>query len=224
MMFTLWPGNVPSNVGRDAKYSVKSGGRDGMVVKLLYRMERREEALLSTAEHDDLVDMVNKVKVAKSGQPGGAFYINEYLDVLVPTPDGCYLAGRYGRPLEFEFEGRVIGPVASSDLEPGEDWTGPHVGIAYTLTAGAADIRYVRNPRPKVQQTVLLSDEVGRETARALASRLGQYKGKEGGRIYINESCELFAPVATGGDYRYLYLGRLEEGDPWFARPDVPGS
>jgi hypothetical protein len=77
-----YPGNVPSNVGKDAKYSVAR--EDGeFVVKLLYRMSARERELLTNDEHPALVDMVNAVKTEHNGVPGGAFYINEYHDTLL---------------------------------------------------------------------------------------------------------------------------------------------
>src|SRR5688572_3869824 len=99
----LYPGLIPSNVSRDAKYSVVSSRNGGMEIRLVYRISARERELLTTDRHDSLVDMVNSVKVAATGQPGGAFYINEHLHVLVPTPAGCFFAGHCSELLQFEF-------------------------------------------------------------------------------------------------------------------------
>ena len=218
-----YPGNIPSNVNKDAKYSVMSGA-DGYVVKLIYRISHREKALLTTNAHSDLVEMVNAVKVEKAGTQGGAFYINEYCDVLVPVAGGggseCFFAGTYQSILEFDFEGQIIGPCAPAGLRPGEPWPGPHVGIRYKLTAGGNDIAYERPSGPNRVITERLSDHHDSDEAAALARRLAKVKGDQGGRIYINEAGEFFSPPSSRSD-EYLYLGPLDE-DVWFPPPPVP--
>ena len=216
-MTTIYPGRIPSNVNRDAKYSVRSSD-GGYVVSLLFRLSQRERALLATDRHEALVEMVNDIKVSINGAPGGVFYINEFTDVLVPCQDNnCYFAGTYDELLEFEFEGEVIGPRAPVGLEPGEPWPGPHVGIPYTLKAGAGDIGYEWEPRPGVIRTELLSDYHDSSEVEALTRRLAAVKGTAGGRIYVNECGEFFAPVNDD----YLFLGHIGE-DVWFPAPDVP--
>lgn len=213
----LYPGYAPSNVSKDAKYSVvssRNGG--GMEIRLVYRISARERELLTTDRHDVLVEMVNEAKIAVTGQPGGAFYINEHLHVLVPTPAGCFFVGHCDRLLQFEYEGGVISPQAPPNLQPGDRWPGPHVGIKHVLTATGNDIRYESMTGSR-ETRVLLSDEHGVGPARALASRLRDVKGQSGGTIYINEAGEFFAPVGS----EYLYLGSLGD-DVWFSPPDVP--
>jgi hypothetical protein len=219
----LYPGPNPSNVSKDAKYSVVSGPADGMVVRLVYRVSDRERELLTTEHHDRLVEMVNLVKIELSGQAGGAFYINEHFDVLVPsqTGDGCYYAGTYERLLQFEFEGGLISPHPPSDLRPGDPWPGPHVGIKYTLAAGGNDIYYRRMTTPTRREDCRLSDCNSPSRAAELANRLATIKGREGGAIYINEAGEFFAPISIDGNLTYLYLGPLAES-AWFPAPDVP--
>ena len=216
-----YPGLKPSNVNKDAKYSIRTGEDGEHEVQLLYRLNAKERALLSTQDHSELVEMVNEAKLHGNGSPGGAFYINEYLDVVVPTTDGeCWFAGTYQNYLEFEFEGQLIGPRAHEDLSPGDPWPGPHVGIRYTLKAGGKDIGYTTSPRPKVERTELLSDHHGPEAAAELARRLAAVKGSEGGRIYINECGEFFSPPPDPRE-DFIYLGSLDE-DLWFPPPDVP--
>jgi hypothetical protein len=65
-----------------------------------------------------------------------------------------------------------------------------------------------------------LSDDVGRTAANQLARRLARVKGSSGGRIYINERCEFFAPVTSADYARFLYLGHLAD-DTWFAGYDM---
>lgn len=214
-----YAGNVPSNVNKDAKYSVVYGAGGKMEIRLIYRLGRGEKALVTTAHHPDLVRMVNGVKEEYGLGSGGAFYINEYGHVLVPAGPDCHCAGKYDRYLEFDFEGVRIGPNAPASMAPGEVWRGPRVGIAYTLTADGCDIRYARQTRPSVTKEVRLSDEVGRAAAMRLARRLGRYK-PGGGRVYINEAREFFAPIEADGEWTQIYLGGLGD-DEWFAVPTV---
>jgi len=203
-------------VNKDAKYTVRRGPND-WAIHLVFRLNSREQALLSHDGHEALVKMVNAVKEAVSGTAGGAFYINEFSDVVVPAGNEPYYAGTYDEVLEFDLNGQTISADAGSSLKPGDEWSGPHVGTAYTLSAGANDIKY-STITGRISREIRLSDFVGEQAARALAQRLATVKGNEGGRIYINERCHFFAPVGQ----QYLYLGSLDDS-PWFPPPDVPG-
>jgi len=217
-MTLIYPGLAPSNVSKDAKYSIRSG-REGYEVQLLYRVSSRERALLAHDGHQELVEMVNAIKEEVAGAPGGAFYINEFSDVLVPSGDGCWFAGIYEDVLEFDFDGELVSPAADG-LRPGEEWTGPHVGIRYTLMAGGNDIKYELKDGRVIREH-RLSDTAGEDAARDLARRLAAVKGNDGGRIYINECGNFFSPPRDGG-VDHVFLGGLDE-DLWFPAPDVPG-
>ena len=114
-------------------------------------------------------------------------------------------------------------PRSADGLLAGDPWPGPHVGIRYTLTAGGRDIKYEEQVTPSRTRDHLLSDYHGEAAAVALANRLSRTKGFQGGRIYINEVGEFFAPMDEYGNVAYVYLGALDE-DPWFPAPDVPRS
>ena len=210
-----YPGLNPSNVNKDAKYSVVHGD-EGMQVQLRFELNHKEKAILTTDRHDALVEMVNSAKSAGGAAPGGAFYINEFFDVLVPTTTGCVYVGSYEKVLEFDLDGATVSPQRPSGVEPGDVWPGPHVGIGYVLAAGGCDIYY----KTKIERREDLSDHVGSKAAAALAARLARVRGTEGGRIYINECGEFFAPPRAGAT-DHIYLGALDE-DPWFPAPDVP--
>jgi hypothetical protein len=215
MTLRRYPGYTPMNVAKDAKYSVSAIGE----VRLEYQESARVRFLLSTDGHPGLVEMVNAVKKDLTGQPGGAFYINEFKAVLVPDGQGgrCYWAGEYHETLEFRDKELFVSPVAPGDLEPGDAWPGPRVGIKYVLVAGGADIRYelVDGRRREI---VLLSDDVGASAAARTARLVAETKGSAGGPFYVNECRELFAPVGGNGSYSYLYVGNLE-GLAWFDAP-----
>ena len=213
-----YPGLNPSNVNKDAKYSVVHGD-EGMQVRLLFQLNHKEKAILTTDRHEELVEMVNSAKQADGAAPGGAFYINEYFDVLVPTTSGCVYVGSYEKVLEFDLDGKIVSPNRAPGVEPGDVWPGPHVGIRYTLAAGGSDI-YYESKSGKITRREDLSDHVGEAAAARLARRLATVKGQQGGRIYLNECGEFFSPPSAGSD-EYIYIGALDE-DLWFPAPDVP--
>lgn len=211
---------APSVVAKDAKYSVVHSKTGGMQVRLIHRVNNSEKELLTSDEHDELVGLVNCVKEEHVGVPGGAFYINEFAHVLVPANGQCYFAGSYQKFLEFDFEGGKIGPRPPEGTEPGDPWPGPHVGIPYVLAAGATDIKCkVQLSATRIREEKL-SRYAGKPAAARLSRRLGRVKGSQGGRIYINEAREFFAPVTSGYDVSYVYLGSLED-DVWFPAPGV---
>jgi len=220
-------GNCPGNVAKDAKYVVKgdpSAKRRTSIIALTYRTADDEKWHMSTQQHPDLVEMVNRVKTSLGAPPNGAFYINEYHQVVVPSvvDSKYYLAGTYRTPLEFEFEGKSISgrPVSLNGdaLVPGATWEGPHAGIPYVLAAGGADIKYSYFSRPNVEKVVKLSKAIGPDGARRVASRILAIKGFLGGRFYVNEFHAMFTPMPAGYDLRYVYLGQLDLGE-WFPEP-----
>lgn len=218
----LW--NIPHNVAKDAKYVVRHHhGR--LEVALLYRTSHGEEWTVSTADHPDLVRMVNEIKLETTGKPGGTFYINEYRQVIVPAADrsdSYYYAGEYLQDLAFGFEGKVVSSRAADldgrPLKPGDEWLGAHPGIPYVLKAGGNDIAFKRPLRPNVTREELLSRHTSPKEASELARRIQAVKGFQGGRFYINERRHLFCPLYAGGEVSYLYIGDLEPWDPWFPK------
>lgn len=223
--FPVFKGNCPKNVNKDAKYAVRTSGV-GPVVALRYLTADGEEWLATTESHPDLVKIVNAVKISKGDAPNGPFYINEYSQVIVPVADGTYyFAGDYGTPLRFEFEGTMLSgegvDLTGRRLSPGDTWDGPHPGIPYVLKAGGGDVYYQAQLRPNVTKKVDLSSEVGSAAARDLADRIHAVKGWQGGRFYINEWRELFAPVNQSDGLTYVYIGHLGEDEPWYPRTSV---
>jgi len=221
---------MPKVVNKDAKYSVVHDKGD-MVVRLIYRFGFREEALLTTEDHPDLVTMVNEVKTELGDSRGGVFYINEFGHVLVPNPSQVWMghtvegfyAGSYHHHLEFRFNGMILGPQPPEDLAVGSEWRGPHTGVPYVISADGRDIYFKRLTGPDTQRKYVLSDAIGPDPARRLVRRLARFKGPSGGRIYINEARHFFAPVSEGQNLKYMYMGDLGT-DAWFPEPDVAPS
>lgn len=210
-----YKGNSNKGTNKDAKYTVKLDG----TIQLKFSVGPNERALLTTDAHPELVALVNEAKKAGgSGSDGGSFVINEYRHVLVPVHGmGTLFAGKYTRDLEFDFDGVLITPVAPSNIRLGEVWPGPHVGIKYTVAAGCSDIRYEKETMSGnacVQRDVLLSSFHGMDAITQLLTTIRKVK-PDGGRMYINEARELFAPQ----DGVCTYIGHLGK-QPWFPGPD----
>jgi hypothetical protein len=212
MTFSIYRGPRPAVHGQQGRYRVNLDEQ----ISAVYPIDRREVAILTSEEHPRLVAMVNEVKESVNGTPGGPFLINEHSQVLVPSSDGTwYCAGLYTEILSFDLDGEIISPAAPSGLEPGDDWPGPRVGMSYTLAAGGEDIYLKYESAPQRIKQDYLSDHCGKDKARFLAERLAEVKGKEGGRIYINEAREFFAPKGDVPTPPYLYLGPLDD-ESWF--------
>lgn len=217
-------GNCPRNVAKDAKYSIKYEAGNS-VVGIVYRAPQGERWHPTAYEHPELVEMVNEVKSSLTGAPGGAFYINEYSQVIVPRVGerDYYLAGEYSQSLQFEFEGHILSgnavDLSGKPLQPGEKWEGPHPGIPYVLKSNASDIYYDVEIRPQVTKRVSLIDYHDRAVVKPLLHRIGRIKGFAGGRFYINEFRQMFAPGTTKEGIEYYYIGRLEKLDIWFPKP-----
>jgi hypothetical protein len=222
--FPLFTGNCPENVAKDAKYAVRSEGRK-IVIGLTFRAPNREKWYATTEEHPKLAEMVNAVKTTKGDSRHGPFYVNEYSQVIVPVGQEAtyYLAGEYTRPLRFDFEGKILsGDAVDLDgrpLKPGDTWIGPHPGIPYVLAAGGKDIKYTREVRRRVSKEILLSEAIGAEKATLMAKNIRDVKGWEGGRFYVNEWRRIFAPVARGDAWEYVYIGQLADMTSWFHKP-----
>jgi hypothetical protein len=231
MDLTLFVGNCPGNVSKDAKYVVRAAKEgSGSVVALTYKAPDDERWYVTTEDHPELVDMVNEVKIAAGGSPHGPFYINEYQQVIVPAGPKAtyYVAGEYATPLRFEFEGNYLSgegvDLSGRPLRPGDIWVGPHPGIPYVLKAGGRDIVYEYESRPNVSKIAYLSKLVGSDVAQAVARRIRDVKGFEGGRFYVNEWRRLFAPVQRSAVWQYVYIGELDLSEGWFPKPGGPST
>ncbi|MGE4067443.1 MAG: hypothetical protein AB7H88_11760 [Vicinamibacterales bacterium] len=238
----LYRGVWPANVSRLAKYAVRFVDGEWQVT-VLYDLGEGLTYLAVEGKRGELVQQVNDVKVALAGQPGGAFYVNEYRHVIVPVAgDGAgpnahyYYAGRLLDDLRFDFEGRRLETRAVSadgrPLSPGERWVGPRPGIPYVLAAGAGDIYYEMpaltdseppEVRPNTTRRVQLTKVVAPSpSVQRNIKSVAALRGHQGGRFYVNEHGAMFTPTSAGdgNGIEYVYAGQLERAG-WFAEPQV---
>jgi hypothetical protein len=223
--FPRFTGNRPSNASKDAKYGIGMGDSGQLEVGLLYRAADGEKWHATDGRHPELVRMVSAVKSEIGGSDRGPFYINEFGMVIVPAGDDAeyYYAGDYDGELIFQFEGhRLCGDgtdLQGNPLAEGDVWIGPHPGIPYVLSPRKPDVYYEAQVRPRVTKEIWLGDSIGASAAEAFALRVRRIKGHQGGRFYINEWREIFAPREGATGWEYIYIGHLELDEPWFPKP-----
>ncbi len=221
-------GNCPSNVSKDAKYSV-IGSRDSPEIRLVFRTAKGETWRV-TQDHPELAAMVNVVKERYQERANGSFYINEYGQVIVPVRQErtsiYYFAGNYSgvKQMEFEFEGKIISGNAvdleGNKLQSGDLWVGPHPGIPYVLDASMRDIYYTSEIRPNVTVRRRLSDFVSPDNLEAVTAMVRRAK-RDSGRFYVNEWGNAFAPVSSAHQVEYIFCGKIDvSGNSWFPRDD----
>jgi hypothetical protein len=214
-------GNCPKSVSQDAKYSVRNNEGE-WIVGLVYETINGEKWYPVSEKHPELVEMVNRIKKEINKKPGGSFYINEYKQVIVPNVRGktYYLAGEYSKPLEFEFEQKILSGDAKDpsgkSLSVGDDWDTPHPGIPYVFAVNN-DIYYKREIRRGVIQEFRLSLFQKPEVVEKICNMISSVK-KAAGRFYINEFGHIFTPI-TQNSVKYTYIGKLENLNEWFPKP-----
>ena len=126
--FTVFPGNCPHNVNKDAKYSVR--GTDDRV-GLMYSTASGETWHMTTDAHPDLADMVNDVKRTHGTAARGPFYVNEYKQVIVQPSRAATPAWRQ---LDWAPCRNSLGPCSS-----GQRCVLPHFSSAQCGEEGEAE-------------------------------------------------------------------------------------
>ena len=248
-MTKLYRGVWPKNVNKTAKYAVRMVSDNNskeyrVTVQCDIDDELRYLAVDESKNPEDqkithqLIQAINALKMKLSGQPGGVFYVNEYLHVIVPVKENgtsnYYYIGKLPRPtFRFQFEGRVLSGDARG-LKFGESWTGPRPGVPYVLKAGGNDIEFkapalTDDEVPGIHQNltrIVKLSKVLKNPAK-LARTVEPIRsiiGHAGGRFYVNEYGSIFTPrmdQETGIDYKYCGKINLEN---WFPGPRVPNT
>jgi hypothetical protein len=236
-MPALYRGLWPQSIAKLSKYSV-SFLEGQWRVTVGYDVGDGLRFLAVEEADSGVAKMVNDVKTAVAGQPGGAFYSNEFRHVIVPVKSGStsdyYFAGRAVDDFTFMFEGERLStrPVGAGGqpLTAGQKWHGPRPGVPYKLAARGNDIFYETpaltdadppQVRPNMTRRVQLSKVLSNPQAVTRATQpVAAVKGHQGGRFYVNEHGAMFAPVAAGdgNGLDYVYCGQIDR-TAWFPEP-----
>ncbi len=225
---TTFSGNCPRAVSSVGKYHLRQI-RGLWSIQLDYATS--DEMVRATSlGHQALVDLITQGRLREGGGPvGGAFYINEYEQVLLPGRGGspCSLAGEYQRVLEFDIEGTTVSasglgrppqlPIAATP------WPGPRQGIPYVLefAAGRWDIHYWRQLVDGDWELERLSRYCVRARVDELSHLIRGVKRRTG-RFYVNEQRQMFAPRGQQEDgWETVYVGELDLNAGWFPKPSA---
>ncbi|GBD30579.1 hypothetical protein HRbin32_01687 [bacterium HR32] len=132
-----WGGFYKRIPGKDTAYHVRSG-----TVFCLWERRRYWRlwcAMVGSAAADELVRAVREGKRFFGYSGGGSFLINEYGQVLVPSPAGDgrqALVGEWMGSLEFvdPLNNEVFDMADDGGLELGDPWLRPYVGVPHHLS------------------------------------------------------------------------------------------
>ena len=136
----LWAGRYARIPGEEAVFHVHF--LRNRWTPSVRRMIGNETALCPMVDFDSaeaLADAVNAVKRLLGGSGGGAFLVNEYGQVLVPSPSGdgnVALVGECSGRMAFHdsFGGSLFDLTDDQDLTLGDAWGLPYLGIPHRLS------------------------------------------------------------------------------------------
>ena len=163
----LWQGRYSRPWGETSTFKLKYTMEYGWwpVVEWDRSDERSKCLARNCSSIEELVKAVNKVKIRMAAVEGGAFVINEFGQVIVPSirSDGeRWLVGEVEGRLLFEdpYGGEIIDLSDGERLQNSDPWDKPYIGVKYNLHE-ASFIYYFndemqRIERPLVQDTELI--------------------------------------------------------------------
>ena len=162
----------------------------------------------------ELAAAVIKAKRFLGGGGGGEFLINEFGQVLVPSPNGdgkrAY-AGRIEGSLRFEdpfSSGGVFDLSDDTDLQCGARWRLPYVGCQYNLAAGGW-IYTSLDTKDGTTYPRLTCD------GQYLIQSLRQIRSSGAVRFIVNPCGLVLTKRQDGAQWHPAYVGRLRPGG-WF--------
>ena len=168
-------------------------------------------------EHRSLVEAVNSLKVQHSGQGGGAFRINEYGQVIVPTGMGgagsAFCPGRVNGAITFEHPDGYIFDLCGRNAAIGDVWDKPVVAFRY-IVRNDDTISFESHP-----------DSLTREWHRlpspqpSFASAARSVRGQQGFALFVNDQGA--AVVKCAPNWTARYVGEIDLGD-WFDEECCP--
>ena len=132
-----WSGFYKRIPGTDTAYHVKAAR-----VQCLWKRNRNERVwcdIVESAAADELARAVREAKRFFGYSGGGSFLINEYGQVLVPSPAGDgrqALVGQWTGPLEFvnPWSWEVFDLADDEGYELGHPWSWPYIGVPHCLS------------------------------------------------------------------------------------------
>ena len=170
-------------------------------------------ALQSQAERQassHLVQSINQLKIVYSGRAGGAFRINEFGQVIVPTGVGgaasAYCAGVATGTLTFEYPDGGTFELTGNGLSPGDNWTRPVVALRYTIHADDT-LSFEHSPDTNTRERLRLG------TKQSLASTARLVRGQTVFALLVNDQRAALVKCPPEWQAKYCCCISL---DAWF--------
>lgn len=135
----VWTGRYARIPGDAPVFHLKT--IQGSLMPIVYLCQDNERATCHACESKavrKLCAAVSNAKQLLSGHEGGSFQINEFGQVLVPASHTSkrMLVGEVSGELRFHNpfeEGETFSLNDDAGLNPGDEWSGPYVGMPYNL-------------------------------------------------------------------------------------------
>lgn len=219
----LWQGRYKRPLGETSTFKLKYTMEHGFWP--VVEWDRSDERSICPACYynsiEELVKEVNKVKIRISGKEGGAFVINEFGQVIVPTILGDgerWLVGEVEGVLLFEdpYDGDIINLSDDARLQTNDPWEKPYVGVKYNLHRDSNIYYY---------DSELDSSEYPPEQDKELIKKLRKVR-RYGAVAFIVNQYGLVLTKIPEGEYREdddkwmpVYVGRINY-NLWFKKEE----
>lgn len=158
----------------------------------------------------NLVESVNQLKNTYSGQQGGAFRINEFRQVIVPTGMGgaasAFCVGTTRGVMTFEHPSEGAFDLTGDGLSAGDLWGKPVVALRYTIHEDDT-VSFEHSPGADTRERQRV------RTKQALAGSARRIRGQAGFAFLVNDLGE--AVVKCPPDWQARYVGHIDF-DNWF--------
>jgi len=219
----LWQGRYSRPWGETSTFKIKYTEEHGFWPVVEWDISEGRSIYLACDCNsiEELIKAVNKVKIRISGKEGGAFVINEFGQVIVPTIWGNgerFLVGEVEGLLLFEdlYGGEIIDLSDDAGLQTNDPWDKPYVGVQYNLR-GDSNICYYDNK--------LGSTEYPPEQDRDLIKKLRKVRRYGAATFIVNQYGLVLTKIPEGeyqeDDDKWLsvYVGRINY-NLWFKKEE----
>ncbi len=216
-----WKGRYKRIQGSLSAFRVVSHAGQHVMLAYIQTVEGQVSCqALPCSDVKAMIEAINDVKWRYHGQPGGSFLINEFGQVLVPTRERIrFCVGQCAGILRFLNldTQRIFDLADDSQLETGDAWELPYVGMPYNLSKqnqlyfwdGWNDKKLL----PQVQDKDLIR-------------KIRSIRRHGGVRILVNPY-GLVATKAPVGEFDFdednwepVYIGRIDYAK-WFAKEET---
>lgn len=213
----LWTGPYGRIPGESTVFHVRTHPRKGVAWPLALLSQDSDLGSCWAVEGPEIHELAKSVVKAKrflGGGQGGEFLINEFGQVLVPSPNGDGKRAYAGRiegclRLTNPFDsGGVFDLSDDANLQCGHPWRMPYVGCQYNLAAGGWIYTALETKDGTTYPRVPCD-------AGYLIQNLRQIRPYGAARFIVNPCGLVLTKRQEGSQWHPVYVGRLRAGG-WF--------